>query len=291
MSELAKRIGLEYAHNAPLEGKTIELASAIAGDARKPLQMLLGAVGLLLLIACANIANLQLARAAERTREFAIRAALGGARARLVRQVITESLLLGGAGGALGVVCAFWTRDALADLARSYTPAARPVDLDAWVLAFAAAASLITGFLFGLLPAVDASRANVMDAPKNSSGAHTGRRSWHARSVLVVAEVAFTLALLTSAGLLLRSFWKVQSQELGFQPRRVLTGEVRLKRGQDATAYNLTFMTGLIDRVKRLPGVEAAAMAEALPLSGRNNDSWFSIEGRPIRRRTRRRKR
>ena len=107
----------------------------------------------------------------------------------------------------------------------------------------------------------------------------------------MVAEVAFTLALLTSAGLLLRSFWKVQSQELGFQPRRVLTGEVRLKRGQDATAYNLTFMTGLIDRVKRLPGVEAAAMAEALPLSGRNNDSWFSIEGRPIRRRTRRRKR
>src|SRR5439155_24534139 len=116
---------------------------------------------------------------------------------------------------------------------------------------------------------------------KSAQRANAGGRTPHMRSVLVIGEVALTLVLLTTAGLLLRSFWKVQAQELGFQPQRVLTGEVRLKRGQDATAYNLSFMTGLISRVKRLPGVEGAAMVEALPLSGRNNDMTFTIEGRP----------
>jgi putative ABC transport system permease protein len=278
MSGLTRRIAREHRQNAPLEGRTVDLASAISGEARKPLRMLLGSVGLLLLIACANIASLLLARAAERRHEFAIRAALGCARARLLRQVITESMLLSIAGGALGLVFAFWTRDALGALARSYVPVARPIELDGWVLAFAAFLALVTGLLFGLLPALEASGASVGDALKSASRAS---RLPHMRSILVVAEVALTLVLLTTAGLLLRSFWKVQSQELGFQPQRVLTGEVRLKRGQDATAYNLSFMTDLISRVKRLPGVETAAMVEAMPLSGRNNDMTFTIEGRP----------
>src|SRR5439155_11702852 len=192
MSGLTRRIAREHPQNAPLEGKTVDLASAISGDARRPLRMLLGSVGLLLLIACANIASLLLARAAERRHEFAIRAALGCARARLIRQVITESMLLSIAGGALGLLFAFWTRDALGALSRSYAPVARPIELDAWVLAFAAFLMIVTGLLFGLFPALEASRASVGDALKSNSRANAGGRSPQMRSILVIAEVALT---------------------------------------------------------------------------------------------------
>lgn len=281
ISELTRRIARQHPHNAALEGQTVELASTIAEEARRPLGLLLGAVGLLLLVACANTSNLLLARGAERRHEFAIRAALGAPRSRLFRQVTTESLLLSAAGGGVGLLFAFWTKDALSALARSYVALARPMELDGWVLSFATAVSLGTGILFGLLPAHAASRAGASDALKSTSRASAGGRTTYLRSMLVISEVALTLILLTSAGLLLRSFWRMQSQDLGFEPQRVLTGEVRLKRGQEATAYNLNFMTGLLSRVKQLPGVEAAAMVEALPLSGRNNDSSFYIEGRP----------
>lgn len=278
MTEITRHIARVHPHNAPLEGQAVSLASALRGEAREPLRMLLVAVGLVLLIVCSNVAHLLLARGTDRRREFAIRAALGSTRSCLVRQVLTESVLLGLAGGVLGVILALWTKDAVTVLARSYVPAVAAISLDWVVLGYAAAISIATGVLFGLFPAITVSRVAVNDAIKDGSGS---TRSLLFRSFLMGTEIAVTLSLLTTAGLLIRSFWKIQSQELGFQPQRVITGEVRLKRGQEATVYNLSFMTELLSRVSRLPGIEAAALVEALPLSGRNNDSVFFIQDRP----------
>ena len=252
------------------------LNAAISGEVSQALWLLLGSAAVLLLIACANVANLSLARSTERRREFAIRAALGGGAARLFRQLITESVVLGLLGGAAGLVLGEWTRRAMLAVGAAYIPRASEVRLDAWVFLFALAASCLTAVLFGVLPARQASRTDLNDALKSASrGATSGRK--HARSMLVVAEVALSLVLVVAAGLLLRSFWRVERIDLGFEPTRLLTASVRLPTDRSAP-----FLSELLERIGHLPGVLSAAAVSEAPLTGSSHNA-FSIEGRPAR--------
>jgi putative ABC transport system permease protein len=218
---------------------------------------------------------LSLARSTQRRREFAIRTALGGGAARLFRQLITESVVLGLLGGAAGLLLGEWTRRAMLALGAAYIPRAHEVRLDSWVFLFALAASSLTAVLFGVLPARQASRTDLNDALKSASrGATSGRK--HARSALVVAEVALSLVLVVAAGLLLRSFWRVESVDLGFEPSRLLTGTLRLPPLKQAAP----FLGDLLARIKRLPGVVSAAAVSEAPLTG-SSHNLFGIEGRP----------
>ena len=228
MKGVAENLTKEFpADNASWIIELHSLDEAISGYARRALWLLLASAAALLLIACANVANLSLARSSERRREFAIRTALGGGASRLFRQLITESLLLGLLGGATGFLLGNWAMRAMLALGGSYIPRAQEVRLDVPVLLFALVTSCITAVLFGVLPARQASRADLNDALKSSSrGSTAGRRQ--ARAALVVVEVALSLVLVVAAGLLLRSFWQVQSVELGFEPSRLLTAGVRL---------------------------------------------------------------
>jgi len=250
------------------------LDEAISGYARRALWLLLASAAALLLIACANVANLSLARSSERRREFAIRTALGGGASRLFRQLITESLLLGLLGGTAGFLLGNWAMRAMLALGGSYIPRAQEVRLDVPVLLFALVTSCITAVLFGVLPARQASRADLNDALKSSSrGATAGRRQ--ARAALVVVEVALSLVLVVAAGLLLRSFWRVQSVELGFEPSRLLTAGVRLYDDRPRAA---NFLDDLLQRIEEMPGVISAAACAGAPMTAAGHNA-FIIEG------------
>jgi putative ABC transport system permease protein len=250
------------------------LEEAVSGNFSRPLWLLLGSAAVLLLIACANVANLSLARSTERRREFAIRAALGGGAARLFRQLITESLVLGLLGGIAGVALGEWARRTMLVLGSSYIPRAHEVRLDSWVLWFAFAASSITAVLFGALPARQASRTDLNDALKSASrGATSGRKT--ARSALVVVEVALSLVLVVAAGLLLRSFWQIESVDLGFDRSRLLTAALRLPPARPAP-----FLSDLLARVEHLPGVISTAAVSGAPMTGIGHNA-FIVEGRP----------
>ncbi|HEV1283782.1 MAG TPA: ABC transporter permease [Bryobacteraceae bacterium] len=260
--------------NAAWTTEVHPLAEAVSGDVSRALWLLLASAAVLLLIACANVANLALARSTERRREFAIRAALGGGAARLFRQLITESLVLGLLGGAAGFLLGEWTRRAMLALGSAYIPRAQEVRLDSWVMLFALAASCVTAVLFGALPARQASRADLNDALKSASrGATSSRR--RTRSALVVAEVALSLVLVVAAGLLLRSFWQLESVDLGFDRTRLLTAALRLPPAQPAP-----FLSDLIARIEHLPGVIGAAAVSGAPLTGAGHNA-FVVEGRP----------
>lgn len=256
---------------------TIELHSlneAIAGDLSRPLWLLLASATVLLLIACSNVANLSLARSTERRREFAIRAALGGGGARLFRQLITESLVLGILGGSAGFLLGHWTTRAMIAMGGSSIPRASDVRLDLPVLLFTLLTSCITAILFGVLPARLASRVDLNDALKSASRAATSGRK-RARAALVVAGVALSLVLLIAASLLLRSFWRIESVELGFEPSRLLTGSLRLPLKNPGP-----FLAELVERIGQLPGVASAAAVSGVPLAPTTHN-LFSIEGRP----------
>ncbi len=277
MTRVAAQLKEEYqADNSTWTIEIHPLAAAISGDASRPLWLLLASAAVLLLIACANVANLSLARSAERRREFAIRAALGGGAARLFRQLITESLVLGLLGGAAGFLLGNWAQRAIVALGGAYIPRAGEVRLDLWVMLFALAASCVTAVLFGVLPARQASRTDLNDALKSASrGATSGRK--HARAVLVVVEVALSLVLVVAAGLLLRSFWRIQSVDLGFEPSRLLTAGVQLPNDR---ARAVTFLNELLQRIERLPGVTSAAACAGAPMTAAGHNA-FEIEGRP----------
>jgi putative ABC transport system permease protein len=272
---VAENLKKEYpADNAPWTIELHSLDEAISGYARRALWLLLASAAALLLIACANVANLSLARSGERRREFAIRTALGGGASRLFRQLITESLLLGLLGGAAGFLLGNWAMRAMLALGGSYIPRAQEVRLDVPVLLFALATSCITAVLFGVLPARQASRADLNDALKSSSrGATAGRRQ--ARAALVVVEVALSLVLVVAAGLLLRSFWRVQSIELGFEPSRLLTAGVRLYDDRPRAA---NFLGDLLQRIEKMPGVISAAACAGAPMTAAGHN-LFIIEG------------
>jgi putative ABC transport system permease protein len=256
------------------------LAEVYFGQVRTALLVLVGAVGLILLIACANIANLLLARAAARSREVAVRAALGASRARLVRQMVTESLLLALCGGSAGLLVALWGVGGLTALLPADTlPAGVEVGVDRAVLLFALAASLVTALLFGLWPALAASKPDLGGALKE--GGQKGAAAGHARaqSLLVVAEVALSLVLLVMAGLMIRSFARLSNVDPGFDPANLLSMRLNLspekyKQGGQKAA----FFGQLIERVAALPGVKAAAVASHMPFV--YTEDWtVTVEG------------
>jgi putative ABC transport system permease protein len=248
---------------------------------RTPLLLLQGAVGFVLLIACVNIANLLLSRASGRSREIAVRRALGADRARIFRQLLTESVVLAACGGALGTLLGVWGVSALKTVAPAGTPRIEEVGVDARVLVFAAALSLVTGVLFGLVPAAHGARDRVASALKLGGRGQLGDGGNRARRALVVAELALALVLLAGGGLLLRTFVALQHADLGFNPDHVLTGFVLPPPAQYRTdAARLAFYDALVAKTAALPGVTQAALSSVIPLSG-DSDQDFTIEGRP----------
>jgi putative ABC transport system permease protein len=248
---------------------------------RAPLLLLQGAVGFVLLIACVNIANLLLSRATGRAREIAVRRALGADRVRIFRQLLTESVVLAACGGALGTLLGVWGVSALKTVAPAGTPRIEEVGVDARVLLFAAALSLVTGVLFGLVPAAHGARDRVASALKLGGRGQLGDGGNRARRALVVAELALALVLLAGGGLLLRTFVALQHADLGFNPDHVLTGFVLPPPAQYKTdAARLAFYDALIAKTAALPGVTQSALSSVIPLSG-DSDQNFAIEGRP----------
>ncbi|HZI08851.1 MAG TPA: ABC transporter permease, partial [Myxococcus sp.] len=258
----------------------VPLHEAITGDVRASLLVVLGAVSLLLLIACVNVANLQLARATLREREMAVRAALGAGPGRLLSQLLTESLVLAVLGGALGVGLAVLGTDALVGLSMKQLPRLREVGVDGEVLAFAAGATLLTGLLFGLLPALRASTPRLEPVLKAGSRGTVGRSGARLRGALVVAEVAIAVVLATGAGLATRSLARMLSDDPGFQAEGtavVSFSAPRERRGALLPAY----FSEVLERVRALPGVESAALAKTLPLEGPGEDPTFTRPGHP----------
>jgi len=261
------------------------LADQVAGELRTPLLVLLGAVGMVLLIGCVNVANLLLARATARQKEIGLRIALGAGRARIVRQLLTESLLLALGGGAIGLALGSWGVRVLlhltpGDLPRLQEMAAVPA-LDPRVAGFTLLVTAITGALFGLFPALQISLVDLASALKESSGrVGTGLRQNRTRSLLVGAEVAIAAVLLCGALLLIRSFAAMHAVSLGFEPRNLLTMQVSLGGpGYAKSGVVDRLARRVVERAEQIPGVESAAFASALPLQGRQ-DMLFSIPGR-----------
>jgi macrolide transport system ATP-binding/permease protein len=238
-------------------------------EARLPLNLLLGTAGLVLLIACANLANLQLARATGRTRDFAIRLALGAGRGRLVRGLLTESLLLSLAGGGLGLLVAVWLVDVLNQFRPPNADIELPSGLDPRALLFALAASVATGLLFGLVPAFRASRPQIVPELKGGGSTTEPRVGrWNLRSGLVVLQVSLSLVVLVSAGLCTRSLQKLQGIDAGFEPSKVVLASFDLGLNNYAAPQAKEFYDRLLERVRTLPGVEAAGLSLVTPLSG-----------------------
>jgi len=251
-------------------------------DVRPVLYTLLGAVGCVLLIACANLANLLLARATARHREISIRAALGASRGRLVRQLLTESVVLSLCGGAAGVILARWGLYALLALAPTSLPRISEIHLDSGVLIFSLALSIITGLVFGIAPAWLAARADVNEALKQGTrGSTEGGARGRLRSALVVLEVTFALMLLGGAGLLARSFMQLAHVDPGFAPENATLLRLALPAKKYAMPEQQTaFADALLERVKVLPGVQSAGITHSMPLAG-DYVLGFNIEGRP----------
>ena len=284
LSAIAARLEQQFPDsNQGFGAYVVSLHQQVVGRVRPALWVLLGAVGFVLLIACANVANLLLARAAARGREIAIRRALGAGRARLIRQFLTESVLLSLMGGALGLLLAIWGTDMLIALSPSDLPRLDQVGIDGWVLLWTVGISVGTGLAFGLAPALQASRGDLNEPLKEGgrSGSEGGRGR-RVRDALVVAEVALALVLLAGAGLMVKSFLRLQEVDLGFNPERVLTMRAQLSGvNYRESPRAVAFYEQLIERVEALPGVQSAAAAGTVFLSSTPNSSWFSIEGRP----------
>jgi len=251
------------------------LLDQVVGDVRRPLFVLLAAIGCVLLIACANVANLLLTRAAAREREIAIRSALGASRTRLIRQLLTESVLLSFISAVLGLVLAYWTLDALRWLSPQNIPRLPSIRMDGRVLAFTTAVALLTGILFGMVPAFRSARLNLGETLKEGARNLIAGRHQRLRSALVISELAVSLVLLISAGLLIRSFVDVQKVNPGFDPKNVLAMRLSVSgTGYQGDRRGL-FYDELLQKVRRLPGVESASTTGILPLSG--SISWGPI--------------
>jgi predicted permease len=250
---------------------------------RPALLVIMIAVGLVLLIACVNVANLLLARATTRGREIAIRTAMGAGRIRVVRQLLTESLLLAITAGVLGTALAIWCSDILVRLSPENLPRVAEIHMDGWALAFTASLSLLTGILFGLAPALQSTHSNIVEALKEGSLSTTAGRSRHGlRSSLVIVEMALALILLVSAGLLIRSLLRLQGVNPGFDPHNVMTASLDLPDAKYSDAKKEEFFRELIPQLQVLPGVQSAAAVFPLPMSGDEIRTSFQIEGRPV---------
>jgi putative ABC transport system permease protein len=269
--------------NAGWNLRLVPLRDQLIGNTRGTIFILFGAVGFVLLIACANVANLLLVRAAARQKEIALRAALGASRVRIVRQVITESLLLALIGGALGALLATWGVELLVKLGDGSIPPTANVKIDATVLGFTLLVSLATGLLFGLAPALRTLKLSLTDSLKEAGRTvGEGMLRNRTRSVLVVLESAIAVVLLIGAGLLIRSLVELLKTDPGFDADNVLTMRVDLARKKyDTPEKAANFFKELETRISGLPGVEAVGTVTELPLSGQLNDMPFTVEGRP----------
>ena len=254
--------------------------SVITGDTRSALWIMYGVVAFVLLIACANLANLLLAHMESRQHEIAVRAALGAGRSRLLRALFTESALLALAGGALGILLAAWGVNLLLTVVPDGIPRLDEIRFDTPVLVFGLAVSLGTTMLFGLLPALHASRTDLQDIMKASSGRTGSAGRQHFRSGLVVAEIAIALVLVFGAGLLLQSFSNLMSEDLGFDPDRVLT--FQLSPSRDDAPQRIAFYQQVVERLSLLPMVDIAGANTAPPLSGVEWSMEYSIDGEPL---------
>ena len=258
------------------------LKQNVVGGVKAPLLLLLGAVGFILLIACANVAHMLLARSATRQKEIAVRTALGAPRSRVIRQFLTENLLLAAMGASAGLLLAVWGRRALLALSPAFIPRVDSIRIDVRVVLFLIGVTVLTGVVFGLAPAMQASAVNLTDTLKDGGrGGSDGHRRNRLRSFLVASEFALALILLIGAGLMVRSFFALQSIDPGFNPHRVLSMAVSVAGTQESEPHRRAiFYQQLIERVRALLGVEAAGGINHLPLAG---DLWgwpFAIEGR-----------
>lgn len=283
MAGISERLARAYPDMRGYGAHVVPLKQQLVGSAERGLLVLMAAVGFVLLIACVNLANLMLARTAARRRELAIRTALGAARARLIRQIVTEAMVLAFLGGALGIVLAYWATDFFVALGGDGVPRADSIALDWRVLAFAAAIATVSALLSGIVPAVQASKTMVADSLREGGRQGGAVASARMRSVLVAAEVALALVLLTGAGLLIRTLWNMQHLDRGFDATGVATATVSLP----ATSYTDVddvrgFYSRLLDRLRGQPGVESAALTTGVLQPLLTNSSVFSIEGRPF---------
>ena len=269
--------------NEGVDITALSLHEAMVGDIRQAFWVLLGAVGFVLLIACVNVANLLLARAAARESEIAVRAALGAGRWRLVRQLLTESLILAMVGGGFGLLLAVWGVEGLLALEPQGIPRLTEVRVDPNVVFFTMGLSLLTGLLFGLAPAFQSTKSGISATLKDGGrGALTSRGGSRMRTTLVVAEVALAVMLLAGAGLLIRSFSRLASVDPGFQVQSALTFELSLPESRYKTEeHQIAFFDQLMPKLQTIPGVQAAGAVVSLPLSGSSIVLTFEISGRP----------
>ncbi|HEX8775370.1 MAG TPA: ABC transporter permease [Pyrinomonadaceae bacterium] len=281
MSAIAARLSQQYPDsNAGWGVSLFRMQEYESRDIKQALLVLLGAVALVLLIACANVANLLLARATARAREIAIRTALGASRWRVIRQLLTESILLALVGGGLGLLLAVWGMDLLLALAPEDLPRVKNGALDARVLGFTILITLLTGIVFGLVPALQSSRPNLNETLKEGGRGTTGGHH-RVRGALVVTEVALAMMLLIGAGLLIRSFYRLQQVDPGFNPKNALAVTVSLPAKKYAEEeQQAAFFTQLIEKVSGLPGVVAVGATQSLPIQG-DYVLGFNIQGRP----------
>jgi putative ABC transport system permease protein len=285
MAGIADRLDQQYP-GTNRNVQVVSLREKVVGNIRPALLVLLGAVGFVLLIGCANVAHMFLARSAARQREIAVRAALGAMRWRVLRQYLIESLLIALMGGVCGLLLAEWGTRVLIALGPEQIPRLATVAVDQQVLLFVLAVSLITGLVFGILPAWRASAANVSDALKEGErGTSEGIRRNRLRSLLVSSEFAFAVILLAGAGLMIRTFVAVQNIDPGFDPHNVLTMMVRILGTEQATSgHTAPFYQQVLQKISAIPGVQSASAINHLPLAG---DQWgfpFHVQGRPVER-------
>jgi len=281
LDAVARRLTQEFPQSNTGVGVTIvALPEHVVGDVRVPLLIMLGVVAFLLLMVCANIGNLLLARASAREREFAVRAALGASRVRLLRQMLAESVLLSAIGGAAGLALAYLGVEALRALAPSTLPRIDDIKVNGAVAVFDVAVALAAGILCGLVPAMQARRSDYRDALKDEARASISGGRMRARNVLIVAETALGVVVLVGAGLLLRTFVHLTQVPVGFQSDRVLTFRVALPPGRYATEPRRTaFYTALAERLQTMPRVTSASAISFLPLSLRGRTTGVSAEG------------
>ena len=283
MNGITARIEQSFPTQKGFGAYIVSLHRQIVGDVERSLMVLLGAVGFVLLIACANLGNLMLGRSAARRKELAIRTALGAARWRLVRQMVTETLVLAAGGSILGLLLAYWATGFFVGLGGGSIPRPEAITLDARVIAFALVLAAVSALLAGLVPALQASSGTLSDPLKEGGREGSSGASRRTRSALITAEVALAFMLLVGAGLLARTLWSMQQVDRGFSTAKIASMNISLPAALFATGNDVRgFQARLLERVRTLPGVETAAFATSVLQPLVTNSNVFSIEGKPF---------
>src|SRR5437762_10372838 len=282
MTNIAANLEKQYPDSNAGNGVKIQpLLEVFVSDVRRTLWVLFAAVGFVLLIACANIANLLLARASSRQKEMAIRSAMGAGRWRIARQLLTESVLLALIGGTLGLLIARWGIQFILYISPNAIPRSREISLDWKVLTFTLTLAFLTGILFGLVPALQGGAVDVHETLKETGRGVSGRH-W-LRSSLVIVEVATTMVLLIGAGLMIRSFYRLQNVNPGFSYEHLTSFSVTLPQKKYVSEEQRSeFFSMLLENIRTLPGVASAAAASGLPLGNNGWQTSFVVEGRPL---------